>query len=95
MMKALVLVAMLGMMSVAAAPPDDQLSIKNGVVEFPTLSDDKPRDFSGLHNVVAFSKGYLSGSVPEGDAGFEADGVEALVVLEEHFAAVDRGHDAE
>lgn len=38
----------------------------------PTMADQKGRDYPGLHNVVAFHEGYLSGSVPEGDAGFDA-----------------------
>jgi protein tyrosine phosphatase (PTP) superfamily phosphohydrolase (DUF442 family) len=38
----------------------------------PTLADDTPRDFPGIHNVVAFADGFYSGSVPEGDAGFDS-----------------------
>lgn len=41
-------------------------------VDPPKLSDDKPRDYPGLHNVVAYHDGFYSGSVPEGDAGFDA-----------------------
>ncbi|MFO0830765.1 MAG: hypothetical protein U0637_02865 [Phycisphaerales bacterium] len=40
-------------------------------VDPPALTDEKPRDYAGLHNVVAYHDGYYSGSVPEGDAGFE------------------------
>lgn len=38
----------------------------------PTMTDTKPRDYAGLHNVVAYHDNYYSGSVPEGDAGFDA-----------------------
>jgi hypothetical protein len=44
------------------------------ILELPTLTDAKPRDYRGLHNVVAFFAGYWSGSVPEGDAGFDTLG---------------------
>ena len=48
----------------AAKAPDASAS--------PTLADDTPRDFPGIHNVVAFADGFYSGSVPEGDAGFDS-----------------------
>jgi len=38
----------------------------------PTMAEVKPRDYPGVHNVVAFHDGFYSGSVPEGDAGFDA-----------------------
>ena len=38
----------------------------------PTMADQKPRDYPGLHNVVAYHDGYYSGSVPEGAEGFDA-----------------------
>jgi len=37
----------------------------------PTMADTKPRDYAGLHNVVAYYTNYFSGSVPEGKAGFD------------------------
>ncbi len=37
----------------------------------PDLTAEKPVDLPGLHNVVAYAPGVYSGSVPEGDAGFE------------------------
>ncbi len=40
-------------------------------VDPPTLTDEKPRDYPGVHNVVAYHDGFYSGSVPEGDAGFD------------------------
>jgi hypothetical protein len=41
------------------------------MAERPAMTDDVPRDYKGVHNVVAFYDGYWSGSVPEGDAGFD------------------------
>lgn len=37
----------------------------------PRLDADRPADYPGLHNVVAYAAGVYSGSVPEGAAGFE------------------------
>ncbi len=38
----------------------------------PVPTAEKPADFPGVHNVVAYGPGLYSGSVPEGDAGFES-----------------------
>lgn len=37
----------------------------------PSIADEQPRDYPGLHNVVAYHEDCYSGSVPEGDAGFD------------------------
>lgn len=39
-------------------------------IPMPTAADAKPVDYPGLHNVVAYAPGVLSGSVPEGEEGF-------------------------
>ena len=49
----------------SAAPPATPPSL-------PTLSETKPRDYPGIHNAVAYHEGFISGSVPEGDAAFDA-----------------------
>ncbi len=41
------------------------------VVTMPTLADAEPRDFPGIHNAVAYHAGFVSGSAPEGEAGFD------------------------
>ncbi len=38
----------------------------------PTIDDKQPIDLPGLHNIVAFHQDVWSGSVPEGDAGFDS-----------------------
>jgi len=38
----------------------------------PSVPATNPSDFPGLHNVVAFADGLYSGSVPEGEAGFDS-----------------------
>lgn len=51
----------------------------------PALSDDKPADYPGLHNVVTYADGMYSGSVPEGEAGFqslEALGVKTIISVD-------------
>ena len=40
--------------------------------ESPSLAATQPVDYPGLHNVVAYANGLFSGSVPEGDAGFDS-----------------------
>ncbi|MFN0010912.1 MAG: hypothetical protein ACKVS8_04625 [Phycisphaerales bacterium] len=54
---------------------------------------DKPVDVAGLHNVVAFYDGVFSGSVPEGDAGFEtlkAWGVRTILSVDGAAPDVER-----
>lgn len=46
--------------------------ISKTALEAPQMSDTGPREYKGLHNVVAYSKGIYSGSVPHGEAGFFA-----------------------
>lgn len=51
----------------------------------PTLSETKPIDLPGIHNVVAYHEGFLSGSQPEGDAGFDtlaAMGVKTIISVD-------------
>jgi protein tyrosine phosphatase (PTP) superfamily phosphohydrolase (DUF442 family) len=51
----------------------------------PSLKDDKPRNLAGLHNVVAYHGGFFSGSVPEGQAGFDtlaALGVKTIISVD-------------
>jgi len=62
-------------------------------VGFPGLSDTKPRDLPGLHNVVAYHDNFLSGSAPEGDAGFDslsALGVKTVISVDGAAPEVDR-----
>jgi protein tyrosine phosphatase (PTP) superfamily phosphohydrolase (DUF442 family) len=69
----------------AAKAPDASAS--------PTLADDTPRDFPGIHNVVAFADGFYSGSVPEGDAGFDslvALGVKTVISVDGAIPEVDK-----
>ena len=59
----------------------------------PTLADDAPRDFAGIHNVVAFADGFYSGSVPEGDAGFDslvALGVKTVISVDGAIPEVEK-----
>jgi hypothetical protein len=35
------------------------------------MADEQPRDYPGLHNVVAYHEDCYSGGAPEGDAGFD------------------------
>ena len=61
-------------------------------VEVPTVDDDKPRDLTGLHNVVAYHDGFYSGGVPESNAGFDtlsAMGVRTIISVDGAVPDVD------
>ena len=58
----------------------------------PFLSEDKPRAFPGLHNVVTYHDGFYSGGAPEGDAGFESlagFGVKTIISVDGSAPSVD------
>jgi hypothetical protein len=40
-------------------------------IALPAMSETSPRDYPGIHNAVMYHEGFVSGGVPEGDAGFE------------------------
>ncbi|KAA0212158.1 MAG: hypothetical protein EDM82_15295 [Cyanobacteria bacterium CYA] len=51
----------------------------------PGLAEDKPKDYPGIHNAVAYHAGFISGSQPEGDAGFDtlaAMGVKTIISVD-------------
>lgn len=55
----------------SVAPATRPISNAGGpTLAAPKLSDSKPLDYPGLHNVVAYAPDVLSGSVPEGEEGF-------------------------
>lgn len=69
------------------APADAAGQVETGSVPAPppVSGDEKPHDYPGLHNVVAFAEGFYSGSVPEGDAGFDtlkAWGVRTIISVD-------------
>lgn len=54
-------------------------------VPLPTMADQQPLDYPGIHNAVAFHPGFVSGSVPEGEAGFDtlrAMGVKTIISVD-------------
>lgn len=62
----------------AAAAPVEPIAL-------PTMADEKPLDYPGIHNAVAYHEGFVSGSVPEGDEGFEtlrAMGVKTIISVD-------------
>lgn len=59
----------------------------------PSVHEQRATDYQGLHNVVAFHEGVLSGSVPEGDAGFDtlqALGVRTVLSVDGALPDLDR-----
>lgn len=45
------------------------------------MVDTTPRDYPGIHNAVAFHEGFVSGSVPEGEEGFESLAAMGVVTI--------------
>lgn len=59
----------------------------------PSPTDAAPLDVPGLHNLVAFAPGVISGSVPEGDEGFrslERMGIRTIISVDGSIPDVDR-----
>lgn len=49
------------------------------------MADEQPRDYPGLHNVVAYHEGCYSGSAPDGESGFDtlaALGVKTIISVD-------------
>ncbi|MFO0857495.1 MAG: cytochrome c [Phycisphaerales bacterium] len=40
-------------------------------IPIPSAAETKPLDFPGIHNAVTYHDGFVSGSAPEGEAGFD------------------------
>ncbi|HYE62734.1 MAG TPA: hypothetical protein VD997_12130 [Phycisphaerales bacterium] len=71
-------IAALVVLPACRSKPAAASGVAAATVAAPGVDDNAPRDYRGLHNVVAFHDHYYSGSVPEGDAGF--DSLQALGV---------------
>lgn len=57
------------------------------------LVDAAPKDYPGIHNAVAYHEGFISGSVPEGDEGFEtlaAMGIKTIISVDGMEPEVDK-----
>jgi protein tyrosine phosphatase (PTP) superfamily phosphohydrolase (DUF442 family) len=51
----------------------------------PSVDAPRPQDYPGVHNAVAFHDGFVSGSAPEGDAGFDtlaAMGIQTIISVD-------------
>lgn len=54
-------------------------------IAIPEPSETSPREYAGIHNAVAYHPGFVSGSVPEGDAGLDtlaAMGVRTIISVD-------------
>lgn len=54
-------------------------------LRFPSLADDKPAEYPGLHQVVAYADGLYSGAAPEGPAAFQslrAAGIKTIISVD-------------
>ncbi len=55
------------------------------LIATPDVSETTPRDYPGIHNAVAYHHGFVSGSAPEGDNGFEtlaAMGIKTIISVD-------------
>ena len=74
----------------ASAPAD---AARIGTPPMPKVADTDPVDAAGLHNVVAFAPDLLSGSAPEGDAGFDvlkSWGVRTIISVDGSVPDIER-----
>jgi protein tyrosine phosphatase (PTP) superfamily phosphohydrolase (DUF442 family) len=69
----------------AAAPAIRADRAERAPVAPPAVGDPAPRDYPGIHNAVAYHDGFVSGGVPEGEAGFDtlrAMGVRTVISVD-------------
>jgi len=71
--------------SAAAPTPSPAARPATAILTPPALTDTTPRDYPGLHNVVAYHKGFYSGALPEGPEAFaslRALGVKTIITVD-------------
>lgn len=80
--------------SSAKAPPAPVAAIQHlDPIDPPLPSDPAVHDYPGIHNAVAYHDNFISGSVPEGDEGFEtlqAMGVKTIISVDGAVPEVER-----
>lgn len=89
---ALVAGAVVGL-SACSSSPTATPSKTYAKVDGPTMADQKPRDYPGLHNVVAYHEAFYSGSVPEGEAAFDSlagMGIKTIISVDGAETEVDK-----
>jgi protein tyrosine phosphatase (PTP) superfamily phosphohydrolase (DUF442 family) len=62
-------------------------------IPMPDVAEETPRDYPGIHNAVAFHDGFVSGSAPEGEEGFEtlaSMGVRTIISVDGAEPEVER-----
>lgn len=63
------------------------------LVALPSLAETSARDYPGVHNAVAYREGFISGSQPEGDAGFDTlrdMGIRTIISVDGSAPEVDK-----
>lgn len=76
-----------------ARPGASAGAASRAAIAAPSPGDRTPRDFPGIHNVVAYHDGFISGSAPEGDSGFDtlaAMGVKTLISVDGSAPEVEK-----
>lgn len=62
-------------------------------IALPGVQDPAPRDYDGIHNAVAYHPGFISGSAPEGSAGFDTlagMGIKTIISVDGAAPEVDK-----
>ncbi len=76
-----------------APPKANSAALHLDPISQPSPTDPAPRDYPGIHNAVAYHDNFVSGSVPEGDAGFDtlaAMGVKTIISVDGAVPEVDK-----
>lgn len=85
-----------GVIIVSCGPPRAEPASVAGLpptIPLPTTDHASPVDYPGIHNAVAFHDGFVSGAVPEGDAGFEtlaSMGIRTIISVDGAVPDVER-----
>ncbi|HMQ14850.1 MAG TPA: hypothetical protein PKC49_02645 [Phycisphaerae bacterium] len=77
----------------STSSPDHEIARSPVALPLPDAAGGTPADYPGVHNVVAYGEGLYSGSVPEGDGGFDtlaAMGIRTIISVDGARPDVER-----
>lgn len=81
--------------NIASREPPHAIQPAHPTIPLPPLNASKPLDYPGIHNAVAYHDGFISGSVPEGNDGFQtlaAMGVKTIISVDGAVPEVDKAN---
>lgn len=82
-----ILIAAGAIWSCTSHRPEQPVTAKSPApsIPIPSVDEQNPRDYPGVHNAVAYHEGFVSGSAPEGEEGFdtlEAMGFKTIISVD-------------